>query len=812
VAPLSPRTTHAALRRARARTALLVALLGAFLAICGTRVAATATTQSPAPIVLDLREGVGVGGSPQTVGHASSTATEGVTVADPTVAYPPVGLTRGEGVVVGDQVRIAGALVVNVAERVQVSDSARTTTGIRLQLVEGVAVSDGTSVRLPGADLYVRLSASPIPVNAGARLTYLITLGNNGPSGAAGARFTFVTAQGTSFVSMDNGFVCATGNSPTTLDCHSAQGQSYSIASGASADFHLVMDVATSATGTLTATLTGAAIPVDPDPSNNTASVTTPVNVAPVVTPAARQSASEGTAASFVLGSFVDDANDGPWSIAIDWGDGSQPDARTALVPGTLAPATHTYADGPSSRTVQVTVTDRWGLPGSAGFTIDVANVAPTPSIGGAPASSPEGTLLTLTASATDPSAPDTAAGITFAWTVTKDGAPFATALGASLSLTPDDDGSYVVTLRATDKDGGTGIASATIAGTNVAPTLAPLALSAAIIDENGIATISGSFTDPGIRDTHMVLVDWKDGALTTLNLPAGVVTFSATHRYLDDDPTGTPQDPYEIGVRVTDKDGGSATGSVTQTVRNVAPTLGALTAPLSPIAVGTPFSASATLSDPGTRDTFTAVMAWGDGTTTTQAPPAGASAVSLTHSYAAAGVFTLSLAVTDDDTGAAAASFSYLVAYDPSAGFVTGEGWINSPPGAYPADPSLAGRATFGFVSRYQKGQSLPSGNTEFQFQAASLTFRSTTFDWLVVAGARAQFKGSGTINGSGSYGFLLTANDGEVNGGGGTDRFRIKIWNLATGAVVYDNQIGAADGADPTTQLGGGGIVIHS
>src|SRR5207237_1389380 len=66
---------------------------------------------------------------------------------------------------------------------------------------------------------------------------------------------------------------------------------------------------------------------------------------------------------------------------------------------------------------------------------------------------------------------------------------------------------------------------------------------------------------------------------------------------------------------------------------------------------------------------------------------------------------------------------------------------------------------------------------------------------DWLVVAGARAQYKGTGTINGQGSYKFLLTAIDGDINGGGGQDRFRIKIWyydsNLQQDVVVYDNQI---------------------
>lgn len=147
---------------------------------------------------------------------------------------------------------------------------------------------------------------------------------------------------------------------------------------------------------------------------------------------------------------------------------------------------------------------------------------------------------------------------------------------------------------------------------------------------------------------------------------------------------------------------------------------------------------------------------------------------------------------------------------YDPSAGFVTGGGWITSPSGAYNPSPSLTGRANFGFVSKYQKGNSVPSGNTEFQFNAANVSFKSTSMDWLVVAGARAQFKGVGTLNGVGGYSFMLTAIDGQIAGGGGTDKFRMKIW-AAVGGLVYDNMLNAPDSSDPTTVLGGGNIMIH-
>jgi hypothetical protein len=133
------------------------------------------------------------------------------------------------------------------------------------------------------------------------------------------------------------------------------------------------------------------------------------------------------------------------------------------------------------------------------------------------------------------------------------------------------------------------------------------------------------------------------------------------------------------------------------------------------------------------------------------------------------------------------------------------------SPLGAYTADPSLTGKANFGFVSKYQKGAFVPTGQTEFQFKVADLNFRSDSYDWLVVAGAKAQFKGSGTINGSGDYMFMLTAIDGQINGGGGVDKFRIKIQDRSSGIVVYDNQLGTGDNEDPATAIGGGSIVIH-
>ena len=156
----------------------------------------------------------------------------------------------------------------------------------------------------------------------------------------------------------------------------------------------------------------------------------------------------------------------------------------------------------------------------------------------------------------------------------------------------------------------------------------------------------------------------------------------------------------------------------------------------------------------------------------------------------------------------------AYLAVYDPNGGFVTGGGWIQSPVGAL-VGTNTVGKANFGFNSKYEKGKTIPTGNTEFQFQAGNLNFSSSTYTTgsLVVSGSKATYKGVGTIKGlSGQFGFMVSAVDGNVSGGGGIDKFRIKIWVWGSPSnIIYDNNMGLDENDLPTTVLGGGSIVIH-
>ena len=168
-----------------------------------------------------------------------------------------------------------------------------------------------------------------------------------------------------------------------------------------------------------------------------------------------------------------------------------------------------------------------------------------------------------------------------------------------------------------------------------------------------------------------------------------------------------------------------------------------------------------------------------------------------------APGLYNVCIRATDaagntSDGGAC----TVLVVYDPTGGFVTGGGWINSPLHACRYTlvcVHTAGKATFGFVSHYLKGAAVPSGNTEFDFHAGGLNFKSTGYQWLVVDqdGTTAQFHGEGTINGSGTYQFTIWATDGSP------DTFRMQITDAA-GRVVYDSGAKQA--------LGGGSIIVHA
>jgi hypothetical protein len=114
------------------------------------------------------------------------------------------------------------------------------------------------------------------------------------------------------------------------------------------------------------------------------------------------------------------------------------------------------------------------------------------------------------------------------------------------------------------------------------------------------------------------------------------------------------------------------------------------------------------------------------------------------------------------------------------------------------------AGTVKFGLSYKYQG--TVPTSDRQFtmNFNNANLLFNATTISSLVISNSMATLTGTGTINGSGSYNFLVTG----VNGGD----IRIQITDPSNNNnVIYDTQPGAAAIATPTTSVTGN-VIAHN
>src|SRR6185503_18274670 len=158
--------------------------------------------------------------------------------------------------------------------------------------------------------------------------------------------------------------------------------------------------------------------------------------------------------------------------------------------------------------------------------------------------------------------------------------------------------------------DAQSGSNGTTVTVHNVAPAVVLNTVSD--INENGVATLTGSYTDIGLLDAHVLTVDWDDPnkalnstfainairnaagtatlhvgdtftsstdatslTITSINITTGQVGYSVQHQYLDDGlalGNNTISDVSTIGVTVADDDAQSGNNTTTVTVHNVTP------------------------------------------------------------------------------------------------------------------------------------------------------------------------------------------------------------------------------------------------
>ena len=397
---------------------------------------------------------------------------------------------------------------------------------------------------------------------------------------------------------------------------------------------------------------------------------------------------------------------------------------------------------------------------------------APVVSAGG-PYTTDEGASLALHGSATN------AAGLamTFSW----DLGGGAGATGASPTIVAGDGpATQTVTLTACVTNGPCASDTTTIAIANVPPTATLTAPATAPEGSSPTVSITGA-TDASAADVaaglHYAIV--CDGSsLEGVTYASASATPTATCPAVDD------SSDIVVRARVVDKDGGFVELTKTIDVTNVAPTV-TITAP-APGAVtfvGSPVSLAASFTDPGVRDTHTASFAIAGSTVPAAVTESGGSGTTAaTWTPGSAGIDTLTANVTDNGGATGSASQTLIVA-DP-LGYVAGAGWIGSG----------TTRLLFTLAARYPSGATTPNGIVVIA--GRGVVFHATSFTWLVVTGKTANVQGTGIANGAAGYSFRLQAIDGQPN------RFAIRIWKTATGAVLLDTGAPAA--------LGGGNVTV--
>src|SRR5262249_60783463 len=128
--------------------------------------------------------------------------------------------------------------------------------------------------------------------------------------------------------------------------------------------------------------------------------------------------------------------------------------------------------------------------------------LTPTPLVeltvpGGAAAGAP----VTLTSKVTDRGAVDTAVGFTYAWTILRNGTPFATFATPNVTFTPTANGVYIIQLTVTDKDGGQGKNAAALVVADADPVAVILGAPASS-PEGAPITLLSAPTDPIAADS----------------------------------------------------------------------------------------------------------------------------------------------------------------------------------------------------------------------------------------------------------------------------------------------------------------------
>lgn len=295
--------------------------------------------------------------------------------------------------------------------------------------------------------------------------------------------------------------------------------------------------------------------------------------------------------------------------------------------------------------------------------------------------------------------------------------------------------------------------------------------------DEGSAIPLDGTVSNTPVGDTVTSAWTYALGAGTDPGMSCGFADASAV------DTTISCTDDGPVTVTLTADDGVNDPVGDTAlvTVVNADPAI-SISSPGdgSTFGVGATVALTAGRSDPGSNDSHTCTIDWGDGTT--DVGTLTATTCSGSHVYASIAVPTVRVTIEDDDGGSASDEIMLVIAEARTK--VTGGGWTQLGDG----------RLRFGLVAH-------PGTPDRGQLQArwGAHRFHGTTVTGLVAALPNASWSGSGRYDGVDGYTYEVSVFDG-VKKRSTPDTFTIVIRD-GSGHVVFS-------GGGP---LKGGNIKIH-
>ncbi|MCP5250377.1 MAG: DUF4347 domain-containing protein [Burkholderiales bacterium] len=338
--------------------------------------------------------------------------------------------------------------------------------------------------------------------------------------------------------------------------------------------------------------------------------------------------------------SFIDDldTNADGWTYSVDWGDGSPAETGSIAAGADTFDISRFFADGDTSHTVSVTVTDTTGDTDTQQFQLNVNNVAPTIALLGADTVN-IGADYTLNLGAITDPGQDTVTSYIVNW---GDGSSETFNSAGDVTHVYSTVGNTTITVDLVDEDNTHINAGNLTVAVNTPP--AGITLDAGedfSLNEGSLFNRTILFTDgeDAGADGWTYSVDWEDGsAVENGVIAAGANTFDISHLFADGDSSHT------VNVTVTDTAGDTDTQQFVLDVSNVAPAIALAGASTANTGDNYTLNLGAVV-DPGDDTVTSYIVNWGDGTFDTFNTIGD-----VNHTYVAEGDYTISVDLIDED------------------------------------------------------------------------------------------------------------------------------------------------------------------